>query len=591
MQSNPRQPFRRFCSSFVLFRRTELLLLLLWLCCYFVISISRTNLTIVQSIDTSGYHYCDGTWIDTKDSPHEGDYKIHGSRAIFSKKNVTLSIETFLKEACPAQRAAFTCYFSTDNIQRAILLEKRYFIPMNNEQCKPFLPLTFLQLLRNRRVVLVGDSIMSQIWESLVCTLYKLDDGRMIDTHVYTKFSEFLRGKNNPRLIPVPSKYEYDNPLHGLIQEGYMVIRTYNTTLSYVSYKGSKTTFNDVITSHRLSNRDIIIFNIGLHYSTQEKYKSIMEEKRDEIEMMKKSHHVPLIFILQTTPQHFDGDNGYYRHPAQRHRYGCHPYKHSDNNSSLLVPGDWRNNVLQSTMTSLIDRNIVTIVPIAKGLRSQHDAHAELQDDCTHYCSPSGVFKYIHRVLFNSIRLRLQLESTDTPIGQYSISPRVIDNGDETWRLHPTLQNGQVVCLVKVLRHGIQVKPSRRRLVSAAGSGRSAVHARVNHRKYQKPMTKREQHQTQIQRHVPTVSTSSAPEQGLYEYQCYRIQNGKFYLYENLDLLYKLENIRLSNPSSMNEVEARKTYPGVAFIEDPLDIGPFIIGGSMPLHFNNSISL
>ena len=507
--------------------------------------------TVPASIDLS---YCDGDWTDppyTKWLRHDsndssgqedlnamvqqyGNYKIYASRTAFDRHHSTQTVEKFVQEACPAQQAGYTCYYGEHNQDKSKLLEARRFLPHNPMTCQPFTVSKFLKLISNRKILILGDSISGQVWESLVCTLYEISG---VTTHLYTHFNQHFKNFNNPLLVPVPidtKKIGVENPLHAHIVSGYMTLKELNSTISFVSEPLDMTNYIPrMIKKYQLHKQDILIFNMGMHVNQEQQQtfaEVLLPAKRKEIEevlgvkcvnnqecsSIPNKNDAPMIFISETTPQHFSTDNGYYTNDAKIKSYGCSPHNFTLTNDDRLVRSDdWRNALVYKTMDPLAKQGLVSYIPIGKYLHSQYDAHAGGAHDCTHWCFPSGIHKYFHLIYFNAFIKRLQEEGSirDPPLtgsSQYAME----DNDDITWKLHPTLRNHDIVCFYS---------------------------------------------QTQ------------------FTYDCYRIEKGKFRRYYNLNALKQLENIHLvSEKTSLQQ--AIKTYPNVKFIEIPLEVGDYILG-------------
>jgi hypothetical protein len=118
------------------------------------------------------HDYCDGEWINRSSNfTMNEEYLIFRSRTIFDTNHIEESVQEFVKNACPAQAAMYTCYYGVDEADRASMLENRHFIPNHPQRCQSYTPTKFLQLIRNRKVVMLGDSVIGQIWQSLVFSI------------------------------------------------------------------------------------------------------------------------------------------------------------------------------------------------------------------------------------------------------------------------------------------------------------------------------------------------------------------------------------------------------------------------------------
>jgi hypothetical protein len=100
---------------------------------------------------------------------------------------------------------------------------------------------------------------------------------------------------------------------------------------------------------------------------------------------------------------------------------------------------DWRNKLVHEILSDLEAKNQVYIVPTAIGLQDQYDAHVN-RGDCTHWCFPSSVFKYLHLMLYNAMLKKLP-SMPNPPMSMIKAEK----DEDMTWALHPTLQNMDLV--------------------------------------------------------------------------------------------------------------------------------------------------
>lgn len=347
--------------------------------------------------------YCEGSWEQLAFA--DDKYHIDAARTVHDPQ----SNQLWLAQACPAQIAVYTCYFH-GNASKSAELERRRFVlhggSVGKETCEPFFPIDFLQSIRGKRLVLIGDSIMGQLWVSLVCTLHSLVHNRLD-----VEFGR-LPGCNDI-ICPDPHSGK-----HSFLEGGWMHFPSFNATISHVVQ--SKFDLQDVLRvfrSHRLGARDIVTMNFGVHYNREEEYDAAMKQFRDELLVgvygdgstnttTQNVHNntLPRILYFQSAPQHFRGSSGYYDQNTQRYPYGfqCEPVA----SLSLRRAADWRNRVIDRYLSSSPS---IHIVRIAEALYSQYDAHIGLEPyvntpiDCTHWCFPSGIFKYLHLMLHNAI--------------------------------------------------------------------------------------------------------------------------------------------------------------------------------------------
>ena len=468
---------------------------ILYFLLYSILGVNRGQSQREKRLD---FTYCDGEWItvDERGKLHNTDgstrsqttaasfaddnYVIHGARTVFDRHDIPSSVKRFVRDACPAQQASYTCYYQSgggktsgrgNDKNRPKLLEHRHFIPNNPNSCSPFHPLEFLKMIAHRRILMLGDSMMGQTWESLVCSLYKLEG---ITTHIHTYFDERARHFNDPLVIPIPidpGKIGVENPLHAHIVSGYLTIKEYNTSITFVSNPPNNQNITNyilpMIYKYSLTKDDIVIFNVGLHYNKHQ-YNEFINEiiplKKHEIQELFTIKNIPLLFLTETTPQHYSTSNGYFIDDNIIKRKGCtldafDPTagytlltEQGNRDSPINENGDWRNDIIHKLMDNLVEKGLISIIPVNKMLRSQYDAHVD-SGDCTHWCFPSGIDKYLHLIYFNSIQRRLQQEGRFPQ--QDNIRLFQPDSDDLTWRLYPGLRNDDIVCMPLKSKRGI----------------------------------------------------------------------------------------------------------------------------------------
>jgi hypothetical protein len=510
------------------------ILSLLWI----MLSLSLTSFlcaNISQSSDLNNpfrqNSVCEGEWVNTSPShthyplsapPSSAyhQYEIFASRIAYNHTHPTISGDEFIRTACPAQRAAYTCHYAWDGDdmrEHAFKLDHiRRYEPHNREQCQPFDPIRFLRLIRHRRVLMLGDSVTAQTWESLVCALYEKQTTSLSQSRRHTPEPSRERSRGNA-VLHAKFSVTYDctlrkclhlphqvgsghrhNPKHAHVISGYYANEKYNTSLSFYFYSElevgklqelldryqmvlypeneikreknleSETDRETDRESEKERDRertfkgDIVIYNQGLFYNNITRYRLMLQTLREELIQLKQFQ--PLLhqqergkrypvhfFIPETTPQHFPTANGYF--PKSKNYTGsCVPLKDRDSKRSDVIEndmqssGDWRNHLLHEYLHSLTKQGLISFIPIAKGLRNQYDAHP-MSGDCTHWCNPSAIFKYMHLLYFNAMLPHLARSKQDRDAIERATEDHVDVNDDATWRLHPTLRNGEIVRL------------------------------------------------------------------------------------------------------------------------------------------------
>eukprot|EP01038_Epipyxis_sp_PR26KG_P011254 gene11254-15100_t len=330
----------------------------------------------------------------------------------------------WMEEACPTQTMFYTRYYfethpsQSSSPHRAFDVESRRFVSQDPE-CKIVYPYDFLNLLTNRRVILLGDSVMNQIWQTLVCLL--------VDTEESYVHVDWTESSINKIEWICPFGKVHCRPAFG-------TLRFHESNISIIGVgmdKYSKSHFFNTILYHRLSSEDIVITNLGLHMNTQSELDLQLNALFSDLTAATNctQHSFPHIFFLETTPQHFNSSNGYYdKNEGFIH---CPPLQANYFNQRQNL--DWRNiiakkyidkyneqvmspKVCASTETSIRDNHHdqVTLIPIAVPLYSQYDAHIDSFTysswgftDCTHWSIPSGVFDFIHSMIYHTIHDKL----------------------------------------------------------------------------------------------------------------------------------------------------------------------------------------
>lgn len=355
--------------------------------------------------------FCQGHW-ETLPSMEQQPYPIKAGRTPKQANNSALGYlpwdQPWFWEACPSQTTLHSCHFHS-NKTHADLLERRIWVT-NDPLCLEFSPFEFLEQLRDRRVIMVGDSLLTQLWQVLVCALHGSAEHRL-----YVNWAKMWRCNE----VTCP----HDEAKHSNCHGGILRFPSANVTIvNKKMYKYSKEYFLGTLQRLKVSPRDIVLVNFGLHYNDEKEYSTAIESMINDLQNHPEAPRWNLGF-LETTPQHYPASNGYF---AQGEQNGntCRPLAMMPKTASLvsepstLAPGDWRNHVIHrvfgsstASASSGNSRLSLRIIPIAHGLYSQFDAHVAIEPypsppwlDCTHWCFPSGALRYYLIHLHNAIR-------------------------------------------------------------------------------------------------------------------------------------------------------------------------------------------
>lgn len=345
---------------------------------------------------------CQGSWShfgsDTYNStianfyPHRANYR-------FSQITYTnSSIEPFLFESCPAETIIHNCYYHGKSEQMKSLQHRAWF---TGPFCKPFWPVDFLETMRNRKLLLHGDSSMKQVWQALACHLYGVTES-IFDIHwiYHTGGTNEVKSKIfNSITCPF-------NAIHCLFHHADVHFPHFNMSLhfrwSYPRWliSPSSSIFREAlkyIVDLKLQVNDVVVLNFGLHYNVKHAYAEELEHFRVQL-LEHRSSLLPHILFQESFRTHFATANGYYTAEAT----SCKPY----GNTTFAFESDWRNRLLDEYLG-----NVIPIIRISAALESQWDAHIDgdskivsySSPDCVHYCAHTGVFEYLKLILFNYI--------------------------------------------------------------------------------------------------------------------------------------------------------------------------------------------
>lgn len=262
---------------------------------------------------------------------------------------------------------------------------------VEDPSCHEFHPIDFLLLLQGRKLVFIGDSMLTQMWQSMVCILQGVADSQL-----YVHWAKLWRC--NDMVCPMGAK-------HSNCYGGAIFFPSLNTTLvSKKLYKYNKDIFFSTLSRLKVTKRDIILVNYGMHYNVEKEYNNVMQNfARDISDAYRTGKLTSHIAFLETTPQHYSNPNGYFSYGKEYGNF-CVPLQYEQEQ----VSRDWRNIVARN---ALLAHPYVSLVQLAFGLYSQWDAHVAHEPmetppwlDCTHWCFPSSALRYLMLIIYNSVR-------------------------------------------------------------------------------------------------------------------------------------------------------------------------------------------
>lgn len=248
----------------------------------------------------------------------------------------------------------------------------------SDARCMPFHPVNFFTHLQNKTLIFIGDSIMEQIFEQLLLNLYAWSN--IVSRYI------------------VPPRHMEDSFHEAHVPEvGMFLLR--HDLYTYEGFNNFRAQYH----VHGWHDDHIIIFNIGIHYNNASEYEEDLRQLAVELRAENN-----LFLFLQSTPQHFGGDDGYYMSTPRSMHLACQPLTGATLTEQITL--DWRNAIAEEVFRF---HPRVRIVRIAAALYERWDSHVEMRSemftqlneaDCTHYCVQNrGVFDYIHRMLYNAI--------------------------------------------------------------------------------------------------------------------------------------------------------------------------------------------
>lgn len=229
--------------------------------------------------------------------------------ALFSRAS---GPEAWRATACPVETTAYSCFFQ--NTTHAAELDAWRETPDDGNDALRLV----LQLLRGRTLRFVGDSVMSQVFQSVVCSLHDLQpDARYTVAWAY---QEWL----GPRNCPFGAEHcLFDTACaHYDTLNGSVCMRSALQHESKIFFAGLRST-------------DVVVANFGLWFGDiipATEYDGNLQRLHDEYAALPPADR-PALWWLQTSPQHFPrSPAGYYdaankREYADRYRRAVSPLR------------------------------------------------------------------------------------------------------------------------------------------------------------------------------------------------------------------------------------------------------------------------
>ena len=293
--------------------------------------------------------------------------------------------------ACPAEMALFSCYLNT-YLEGANAEISRW----QSSSCilDSFRPVSFLELLRNKRLMFCGDSLQMQFFQSIICSVHG------------TGIQEYNLSWINISHIYGPNLFHLDRDIVNSVY-----YPAYNATILLyippVHEHHYETNFLlQYIELGQLTLNDVLVVNFGVGLKNIESAVLSLAKQHSELE----STNRPWLIWREVSIQHFQNTNksvplGYYN--GSNNNLPC--LTRIDRNRAYEE--DYRNRFAERVM---LQHNI-TILRTSTALYDAMNMHSTKQwqvgssrfYDCTHYCMPSGVFYHWRDLLFNALRVRM----------------------------------------------------------------------------------------------------------------------------------------------------------------------------------------
>jgi len=280
--------------------------------------------------------------------------------------------------SCPLEWSKYSCIHQNQFIKANLSLN--YYLEMHNIDVNQL----FNKSLTNRRIFLVGDSLMRQIFISIGCLgissikSYDVDWMKNWPCHNTENCieSDEHSGFNLGRIEFENENEVYFKPIAGSLkfEEPYIVSRWIKELNShgYIFFGHMPSIHSKEL---QMTNKDILVINLGVHddlntNNVQYKELSIFGKKLLELQKSTNKSNIPHFMYVSTPSQHFGNDGVFI--PV---------------NSSFQCISSITHNIrneLEFTYLK-INESVNSIIPYDD--TNLGDMHIGV-GDCTHYCQP-----------------------------------------------------------------------------------------------------------------------------------------------------------------------------------------------------------
>eukprot|EP00667_Euglena_gracilis_P011838 EG_transcript_12121 len=275
-----------------------------------------------------------------------------------------LSAKEWEAAACPLETTSYSCYWH--NFTRGWEAEHR---PISGAK-RLFSTATFESLIRCRDLIIVGDSVAIQFYQTLICLL----------RHSDTQFAPFWVKSFHDKLCPF-------GKVHCLL---------HNTCTIFPHLSARICVFMDTAlrygpSQYGVQNDSIIVANSALHHGSEKTLSRSLEAFVADYAQLPRAAR-PTVVWAETPPQHFSLHPVGYYGGRNLNYSGCVP-----TDRDVAYANDWRNRVPERYMAAA-GIPILRVWNITQPLWNFHVVYSGRVNaepvDCTHYCVPGATLPW-----------------------------------------------------------------------------------------------------------------------------------------------------------------------------------------------------
>jgi hypothetical protein len=249
------------------------------------------------------------------------------------------SNDDIIKEICPMEIFQQNCFYHGIKNRTSLIMKRTW--ESDDRECHHFTPHKFLSEVRGRNLHFIGDSTMTQLYNSFVCTLFTSIKTFKVDYNAWEQYHG-SDGTNKDGFSNKTCPLGKQNCFHSSAKVSFP---SFKASLDFRTINNFGDSASSVLNLFTNYPDDIFIYNFGLHYNEQSQYQAHISKFVANFTQLT---NPPQIYFLETTPQHFNNSlNGYY-HNKKSIGPRCVPSQ----NFSLSNLHDWRNRILEQTVQS-----------------------------------------------------------------------------------------------------------------------------------------------------------------------------------------------------------------------------------------------